>query len=492
MPLTTRHKRLNPYTILKWARRLVAIAMFVALSLTFSSLGAAIALKLSWAAHIQIAAAALSGAVATLILWALATLIFGRIYCSTVCPLGVVQDIFSRLRRLSRRQRRRHPYRYRDDSPRLRFTILIAVVVAACAGFSLLLALLDPYAAYGRIAAYLLRPLCHPADAIAIAHASLWGLAVAALTLIVVAIVAYRSGRTWCNTVCPVGSALGLISHYSIMHIDINTDRCIQCHRCASACKARCINLNDHTVDTSRCLVCFDCLDQCENGALSYTHRRYRLATPLMIKVSRPQTSASASADTPRPIDRRRFLASGLILAAAPVVLAADRQASALADTAASDDDPTPIYPPGHTSRRAFLTRCVGCGACITACPASILRPASPASGLRSALRPVVSYADSYCRYNCTICSRLCPTGALIPLSREEKHTVVIGHANVDPAKCVGCARCVARCPRHTISMQRQPSGRVAIVNTDGCIGCGACQYICPATPDKAITVSAI
>lgn len=230
-----------------------------------------------WIAQIQLFELALGFTLGWFMLWIAVTLVLGRIYCSTICPLGTLMDIFARLRG-------RRPYRYAPAKSRLRYLMLTLAVASAILGISWICQSLDPYSDY----ALIIRNLAHPMKA------SLIGLVAALALLAVIAIAALKHGRLLCNTLCPVGTALGVVSRYSIMHIDIDTDLCTNCLKCSDACKAECINLRDHVVDSSRCVDCFNCLTVCPNKAIRYTSQRKQLSIPMM----QPLQPTNASATT--------------------------------------------------------------------------------------------------------------------------------------------------------------------------------------------------
>lgn len=148
---------------------------------------------------------------------------------------------------------------------------------------------------------------------------------------------------------------------------------------------------------------------------------------------------------------------------------------------------------PGTKSVDSLLRRCVGCGACVSVCPAKVLRPSVSDYGLLHPLVPMMDYDSAYCLYDCNECTRVCPTGALVPLTLAEKQNTAIGLATVDPDLCVGCGRCAAKCPRSTIAMKTIAGRdrRVAIVDHSACIGCGVCQNVCPVSP-KAVIVNGL
>ena len=518
-------------SLLRFSRIAVAVVVFALFVMLFTDFGMSIPTVAVWLVHIQFLPAAMAFSLTTFVLWLIVTLVFGRIYCSTACPLGIFQDICARLPRLGR-VGPKWQYHYSEPFTRLRMVTLFIVVLSIILGISALSTLLDPYSIFGRFGLYVLRPLwafvlnlwskIDSAPQIRFAVASITGMVISFVTMMIIGAIAMRNGRTFCNTVCPVGTTLSFISRYSIFRIDINTDKCIQCRRCEHRCKSSCIDLVSHVVDTSRCVVCFDCLTDCPNDAISYTYNRHQLSIPLFQKVkgtvagpaagistgrldvSSSDDSASARTvgeDSRRPLDRRRFLTLGTVVAAVPVIA----KAAQVADKIDTLEEPRnhrgllPVTPPGTRSRREFLDRCTACGLCVDRCPQKVLQVSLKEYGLLRALHPVMNYDLSWCIYNCTLCSNLCPTGALHPLAVAEKHRSRIGLACADRDYCISygkgvkCGACSRRCPAGAITMVSDDGGKgpYPVVDSRKCIGCGACQYVCPAKP-KAIKVGGI
>lgn len=221
-----------------------------------------------WIASLQLIPAALSLLLPTLAFWLAVTLVFGRVYCSSVCPLGALMDLGARLRPESR------PYRWSRPLWVLRavsFAVVAVLLTLRVPGVS---AWLDPYGLYASIVGLLSSP--------SVGLTALLGAALAGI----IGFIAYRRGRRLCNSLCPLSAPLGLIARNSAFHIDINTDRCTQCRRCVDVCKASCIDLNDHVADMSRCVVCFNCLAACSDDAISYTISRHTLSHPLLQNIS--------------------------------------------------------------------------------------------------------------------------------------------------------------------------------------------------------------
>ena len=293
-------------------------------------------------------------------------------------------------------------------------------------------------------------------------------------------------GRLFCNTICPVGALLSLFSRYSLFRISFDTSSCTHCGLCERSCKAEAIDSKNMTVDTSRCVDCFNCISSCSKGGLQYRFRPVSLR-----KQSEAPENAASSCDN----NRRNFLKTGATLAATlPAV-------STLAQAAEGShaEDPRkwqPITPPGSLSIERFKDMCTGCHLCVTQCPSQVLRPAGFEYGLGYLLKPHMSYKNSYCNYECTVCSDICPTHAIRPITKEEKATTQVGIANFFIERCIvntentDCGACSEHCPTQAVRMVPF-KGTLTIphVNPDLCIGCGGCESICPVRPLRAIMI---
>ena len=271
--------------MLRKLRIAAAVVCFTLVTLLFLDFTGTLHAWFGWLARIQFLPALLAVNVGVVAALVVATLLFGRVYCSVVCPLGVMQDGISHL--AGRRTKNR--FRYSPAKTALRYTVLALFIAALAAGIGSLVALLAPYSAYGRIAQNLLAPLwgwgnnllayfAERIDSYAFYRTNVWvrsaaTFAVAAATFALIAVLAWRNGRTWCNTVCPVGTVLGFLARFSLLRPVIDTEKCVGCNRCARNCKASCIDVEHHRIDYSRCVVCMDCIDTCHKNAIAYELR---------------------------------------------------------------------------------------------------------------------------------------------------------------------------------------------------------------------------
>lgn len=452
-----------------------------------------------WMAKIQFLPAVLALNVGVVACLLILTLLLGRVYCSVICPLGVMQDIFGRMGKRARK----HRYSYSPAKQWLRYAMLVLMVALMVAGLGGIAALIAPYSTYGRIVQNLLGPVwawgnnllagwAADNDSYMFYETDLWVrsltvFGIAAATLVILAVLAWRNGRTWCNTICPVGTVLGFFSRFSLLAPVIDTSKCNGCGLCARNCKAACINSKEHRIDYSRCVTCFDCIGSCHKGAISYTRRK---------------SSAAKAAKSLAEVDpsRRSFIAVAGVMTAAAVAKAEDKTVDGGLAVIVDKKVPqraTPIVPPGAASLRNLTNHCTACQLCVASCPNGVLRPSTD---IDSFMQPRSSYERGYCRPECTRCSDVCPTGAIKPITVEEKSSVQIGHACWVRENCipltdgVSCGNCARHCPTGAILMvpsdpEDENSVKIPVVNEEKCIGCGACENLCPARPFSAIYV---
>lgn len=487
--------------MLRKIRLTFALIFFFIILLLFLDFTGTVHVWMGWLAKIQFMPAIMAmNFIIVAILLAL-TLIFGRLYCSVICPLGVFQDIAAWLGKKARKNR----YSYSPALSWLRYTVLGIFVIALIAGIGSLVALLEPYSAFGRIAGNLFSPvysainnclafIAERADSYAFYRTDIWiksipTFAIAAATFIIIVVLAWRNGRTYCNTICPVGTILGFFSRFSWFKPIIESSKCVNCKACEKNCKASAINIAGHTIDYSRCVACMDCIQKCNKGAISYTHKAKEKEQPSA--GGRPEEINS---------NRRNFLTATALVATAATVKAQEKKVDgglAIIEKKKIPERSTPIVPPGALSLRNFTQHCTACQLCVSVCPNGVLRPSA---GLMTLMQPEMSYERGYCRPECVKCSEVCPSGAIRPITVADKSSIQIGHAVWVRENCIpltdgqNCGNCARHCPAGAIAMvpsvpSDSNSIKIPVVNVEKCIGCGTCENLCPARPLSAIYV---
>jgi len=420
----------------------------------------------------------------------LLTVLFGRVYCSSICPLGTLQDMFSRLNRKRNSVRR---FRYRRQNYVLHYGLLLLATALAGGGSMLLVYAVEPFSTFGRLTTTFLRPVAVAANnGVAAGLTALGSYAVytvpfriqgvgvvvtAAFSIGVLFVMSYARGRLFCNTLCPAGALLGFASRFSLLRIAIDRNACRDCGLCEKVCKAGCIDSAGMHIEFNACVACFNCFDVCPTVGLRFS-RPGRVEGP--------------------PVNRkRRRVLRNVAGAAAVLTMPSDSLRALLPAPSGKSRSRLPITPPGSAGIEGFTSKCTACHLCISQCPTQVLTPAFLEYGAGGVFQPRMDYSVSPCTYECVRCGEVCPTGAILPLAPEAKKLVQIGKAKFVKDDCIvitkktECGACSEHCPTKAVHMVKSEGHFLPEVNEDLCIGCGSCEHPCPSTPDKAIYVEA-
>jgi len=437
------------------------------------------------------------------------SLIAGRSYCSFLCPLGIFQDVISRTASIFKIKKK---YRYTKQHNLIRYSILIIVIFSFPAAGTFLILWLDPFSIYGRFSSHILSPVVTGTNNIAakilsgfniyslhsvdIKYADSVIILIVFIITLSISILAFVSGRFYCNTICPVGSLLGLISKISFLRIEIDKVRCIHCGKCEGICKSSCIEHAEAYVDYSRCVSCFNCLTVCPNSSINFN---FINAGKIKKDKNLYEKEKINSYVENAKIGRKNFLAGMFFL---PSVITAqtyeNKKLLYVQDSSKQKNYKKKVFisPPGSLSIERFNKCCTACSLCISKCPSSVLQPAVMQYRLNGIMQPFLDFNTGYCNYDCIICSETCPTGAISSISVAEKHLIQTGKSSFIIENCItytngtSCGACSEHCPTKAVYMVPFKNNLVIPeVNQKICIGCGACEYVCPVRPLKAIYV---
>lgn len=425
----------------------------------------------------------------------LLTLLSGRTYCSFLCPLGIGQDLFSRIGGRIRRKFRR--YGFKKPFTILRYSLLAITLIVTLVWGVYMITLLDPYSIFGRFMTCFAKPvvivinnflagILGKFDIYTLSNVPVKGFplivySIPAVFFILIGLLSLTKGRLYCNMICPVGTFLGLLSKISLFRIKFDETSCTRCGRCSMRCKSSCIDFLKHDVDITRCVSCFNCIHICQDKAISFGIVKFKkkvhetdegkrkiLIGSILLLLGLSRVSNGQDKTTPKPKK----------------------------DSTVKENKTCPVCPPGGIGIEVFNKDCIACSLCINVCPNGVLQPAFKQYGIAGIMQPVMDYHMSFCTYNCTKCTEICPTNALHPLVLEAKKLTQLGKAKFIKDNCIvktektACGACSESCPTKAVHMIPY-EGNLVIpeVTEDICIGCGHCEFACPTVPYKAIYV---
>jgi len=437
--------------------------------------------------------------------WALGvvvlTLLLGRVFCGWICPFGTIHHFVGWLSQRARPLKVRMAANRYHPAQALKYALLALLLAAAAVPVgrlslaTLQTGLLDPIPLVSRSFNLVVLSMADLLTGKGLGAGRFYsGAGLIGALFLVFVLLNIVVPRFYCRFICPLGALLGVLGRYAPWGIGARRSKCIDCGLCDLNCAGACNPIGP--VRHSDCLMCMNCLDDCPSGEpIGYGAR----------------PSPGGEIATPG-ISRRDFMVSVAAgLAVAPL--------ARLGGSTAGDWQAGIIRPPGAVSEEEFLARCIKCDECIRVCPTNVLQPSGLSSDWEALWTPRMNNREgrSGCQANCIACGHACPTGAIRPLTLDERTgrgefeaagPIRVGLAYVDRGRCLPwamerpCIVCEEICP---VSPKAIHLDEVVQVTRDGasvhlqrpvvdparCIGCGVCEHECPMNGLRAIRVTA-
>ena len=470
------------FSIFVFIRRVVSSFALIFFTLGFWGIANSVFLELSRLQFGQLFLDMSARTVVLCFLILLATSIYGRFYCSIICPLGIFQDFAGALSKFVIRKK----YSYHKRFKLFHYLIFFLIVILFVLGIPSVMGVLDPYSIYVRGASRLIDYVTN----IVAPVLSNFNVYIAyspgdiafppVLILMAIFFMAFFRGRLFCNTLCPVGMILGCASQAPTLRPAFKSI-CVSCGKCEAVCKSECIKVSDKSIDLSRCVMCGNCAAVCPITAMDFGRKS--------VRYNREKREVLKSFISIALFSALPFLNNKELLQRIPALSTLSKKVKG--------NDLFPQVPAGAMSWARLADKCIGCHACIKRCPSKVLKPAGIKYGIAGAPKPTLNYEESFCQYDCVECGQTCPFGAIMPISVEEKHKIQTGIARYNRKLCViithgaRCGACAEHCPTAALEMLPDENGHdlIPTIIEKLCVGCGACESICPVIPQRAITV---
>ena len=442
----------------------------------------------------------------------LISLLFGRIFCGYVCPMGTTLDLSHRITKWISDSRSKNSENVRRVSPYWRYVkylVLTVMLTAAVLGVNMAFwgapislitrfyaLLMHPIALlFSDFSISLMQPLFEAFNLSSLSYMAVslrrfdslyFLLAFFSLLFLLEAL----KPRFWCRYLCPAGALLAIFSCKPIWRRKVTN--CTACGQCTRHCPTQAINADNMETCYRECISCHTCKDICPVHGITFSpFVRSGLSNKKINSIHKDEGNTLSPKEQhifcPVP-SRRAFMGAvgaGILLTSVQYSGTHSLlRLSARGDIWAENC----IRPPGAIPEPDFLDRCIRCGQCMKACPTNGLQPTWLAAGPEGIFSPILIPRRGPCEPDCNVCGHVCPTQAIRPLPLDEKRWAKIGTAVVIQYRCIAlaegrrCMVCQESCPYGAVNIVQKEgfSVPVPVVNQSRCYGCGYCEQHCP------------
>ncbi len=419
-------------------------------------------------------------------------IIFGRLFCGYICPMGTSLDLANKL--VTNKNKTEVQFNvYFIKSKHFKYIFLALLTTAAFFGVNQIF-WGSPIALITRFYSLLIHPLL-----LLISNKSLAFLRpiaesqelklfeytqidlrvfhsvyfVGIFFLLLFLLERFRP-RFWCRYICPAGAILGVLSWRPIWRRRVH--KCVQCQSCVKSCPTGAILEDGKTALHAECITCQTCVKVCPVQGVSFSFTNINQDNNLLSIKSKILPS------------RRTFLYAAVTGGALAGLAHLNASSFVPSLAKATLNQLGCIRPPGALPETDFLARCLRCGLCMKACPTNGLQPAGLITGFEGVFSPLLISRLGPCEPECNICGQVCPTQAILDLPLADKRQAKIGTAVVYPQLCLAwaekrsCVVCQEVCAYGAVELKSHATSSVPVptINQNKCYGCGFCEHHCP------------
>ena len=186
----------------------------------------------------------------------------GRFICGFLCPFGLFQDLLHKIpsKKFSPKKLKALTY--------LKYIILLVAVIILPTFLNNAAGISSPYfckyiCPQGILEGGIPLSIASPAIRATLGKLFLWKLSILIL-VIVLSVLVYRP---FCKWICPLGAFYALFNKVSLLHYNVDFNKCVSCGKCARTCKMDVdITKNDAHME---CIRCGECVKVCPTKAIS-------------------------------------------------------------------------------------------------------------------------------------------------------------------------------------------------------------------------------